>query len=92
MWVNFAYGLTLLAHLLAFHLGEWNAVFNPIAILDDRSGYLSMQVVSLGMALLSLGANLPILLSFLKTGSSRTKGGNLDDRPGWQNLRHVPIP
>jgi hypothetical protein len=28
----------------------------------------------------------------LATGSSRTKGGNLDDGPGWQNLRHEPIP
>jgi len=67
----FAYALTLAMHLLAFHFGQWNAVFNPVAILLDRSGNLSIiLMISSGMALFSLVATLPVLYSFLYRGNS----------------------
>jgi hypothetical protein len=69
-----AYILTLSAHLSAFHIGQWNSVFNPVAILADYSEDFTMRVISSGIALFFLAATLPALFSFLYDGKPVVKG------------------
>jgi hypothetical protein len=70
---HLAYVLTLSTHLLAYHIGQWSAVFNPAAILADNTEDPTMRVVSCGIALFFLAATLPALISFL-SGGKRGQG------------------
>jgi hypothetical protein len=63
-----AYVLAGSAHLLAFHMGQWCAVFLPVAIPSDPYESLAIRMISSGLGLFFLAATLPALFSFLKAG------------------------
>lgn len=75
---HLSYVLALSAHILAVHLGEWNAVFNPVAILLNQSESLTIRVICSALSLFFLAATLPGLLAFLDAGRPRTISGAPD--------------